>query len=71
MTDQGKKYLTDIIHAIDLIESFSSRSGVCGVRCAAAAFNCQVPDPEPDLSYPQFIPDQRNSFSKRCNKSIL
>jgi len=24
MTDQGKKYLTDIIHAIDLIESFTS-----------------------------------------------
>lgn len=24
MTDQGKKYLTDIMHAIDLIESFTS-----------------------------------------------
>ena len=24
MTDQGKKYLSDIIHAIDLIESFTS-----------------------------------------------
>jgi uncharacterized protein with HEPN domain len=24
MTDQGKKYLTDIVHAIDLIESFTS-----------------------------------------------
>ena len=24
MTDQGKKYLTDIIHSIDLIESFTS-----------------------------------------------
>jgi uncharacterized protein with HEPN domain len=24
MTDQGKKYLTDIIHAVDLIESFTS-----------------------------------------------
>lgn len=24
MTDQGKKYLTDIIYAIDLIESFTS-----------------------------------------------
>jgi uncharacterized protein with HEPN domain len=24
MTDQGKKYLADIIHAIDLIESFTS-----------------------------------------------
>ena len=24
MTDQGKKYLTDFIHAIDLIESFTS-----------------------------------------------
>jgi uncharacterized protein with HEPN domain len=28
MTDQGKKYLTDIIHAIDLIESFTS--GISG-----------------------------------------
>jgi uncharacterized protein with HEPN domain len=24
MTDQGRKYLTDIIHSIDLIESFTS-----------------------------------------------
>jgi uncharacterized protein with HEPN domain len=28
MTDQGKKYLTDIIHAIDLIETFTS--GISG-----------------------------------------
>ena len=49
MTDQGKKYLTDIILAIDLIESFtSSISGydeyIADLKTQSAVFKGKATD---------------------------